>query len=91
MGWSEVFKYFFVGYKYNFRQFDNYYFFGNIINKSRFIELDIVFRVELIVNIGLNVLDFLYSYFLEMCQLNQQIVMEIGKEMNIFLGIKYII
>lgn len=63
----------------------------NIINKSRLAEPDIVPKVEEITDIGWNVPDFWNSRFLEMCELNQQIAMDIEKEMNTSLETKHMI
>lgn len=63
----------------------------NIINKSRLAEPDIVPKVEEIIDIGWNVPDFWNSRFLEMCELNQQIAMDIEKEMNTSLETKHMI
>lgn len=62
---------------------------GRVINKSRLTEPDIVPKVELITDIGLNVPDLWNNHFLETCELNQQIAMEIEKEMNTSLGTEY--
>lgn len=62
---------------------------GRVINKSRLTEPDIVPKVELITDIGLNVPEFWNNHFLETCELNQQIAMEIEKEMNTSLGTEY--
>lgn len=63
----------------------------NIINKSRLAEPDIVPKVEEIIDIGWNVPDFWNSHFLETCELNQQIAMDIEKEMNTSLETKHMI
>lgn len=62
---------------------------GRVIHKSRLTEPDIVPKVELITDIGLNGPGFWNNHVLETCELNQQIAMEIEKEMNTSLGTEY--